>query len=327
VKNKTKISVITPSKNNGRFLKDTIDSILMQTCKDWEHIIIDGDSTDETLDILKQYSHIRWISEKDKGIDDAFLKGLAMAAGEYILWCCVSDGYLDKNWFKKCIECLDNNSEISLVWGIDQNMLEDGTLHKIVTNSWFDTPPPSKTDYIYYWLRTKQLFHERDMCVRKNVLKECFPLRTGNEQGCLMFAFNFNTRGYLPQIIPVLAAYGRLHNNASFKKQTIEGITKIRETEYQKSIKKYIKKIKSGEVVHRFRDGSGKLLPYKFDLKRLLDHEKENGFKKLCTYFVPPIFPWFINKLLARFRVYLNIRKIRKELNNNSKNRNECIPK
>jgi len=315
MRDKPKISIISPSKNTGRFAKETIESILAQTYKNWEHIIVDGVSTDETLDVIRQYPHIRWISEKDSGPDEAFRKGLAMARGEYIMVCCISDGYLNKNWFKKCVEILDSRPEFSLVWGIDQNMLEDGTLDIIVFNSWFQDPPPSGTEYIYYWLKNGTLFQERDFCVRKSVLEECFPPfdpKKGNqEQGNLTFAYNFNRLGYLPYMIPTVAAYGRLHSHAASQKQAISGETERRGREYFRVLEEYKRKIIKGEIEHRYRDGSGKLLPYTFDLKKYLEMDKENKFKKILGLLIPPVFIWFKDKLAARYRVYQNMRKLR----------------
>ncbi len=314
--NRPKISIISPSKNTGRFAKETIESILAQTFKNWEHIVVDGVSTDETLDILKQYPHIRWISEKDSGPDEAFKKGLAMAQGEYIMMCCISDGYLDKNWFKKCVETLDSRPEISLVWGIDQNMLEDGTLDTIVFNSWFENPPPSGTDYIYYWLKNATLFHERNFCVRKNVLMECFPplnpQKIGQEQGHLAFAYNFNRLGYLPQLITSLAAYGRLHSNAASQKQAITGETEKRGREYLRAVNEYREKLIKNEMKHTYRDGSGRILPCEFDVKKYLQNDQENKFKAIFLSFIPPILIWFKNKLVARYKVHQNMKELRK---------------
>lgn len=314
---KPKISVITPSKNTGRFAKETIESILAQTYKNWEHIVVDGASTDETLDILRQYPHIRLISEADNGFNEAFSKGLRMAEGEYIMLCCISDGYLNKNWFKKCVEILDCRSEISLVWGIDQNMSEDGTLDTIVCNSWFKKPPPNEMDYIHYWLRTGQLFHERDFCVRKNIIEECFPSydpeRTQEEQGLYTFTYNFNRRGYLPYFIPALAAYGRLHGNAGGKKEVINGKLERDEREYYRNVEKYRQEILKMEVKHCYRDGFGKPLPDKFNLKKYLKFGVENKPKKIIKYLLPPIFSWLKDKISARYRVYKNKKKICKD--------------
>ena len=80
-----KISIITPSLNQGEFIEKTIKSILSQDYPFLEYIIIDGGSTDNTHDILRKYNgKIKWISEKDSGPPEAINKGLRMASGDII---------------------------------------------------------------------------------------------------------------------------------------------------------------------------------------------------------------------------------------------------
>ena len=76
MKSSQKISIITPSYNQGNFIEDAIVSVMKQDYSNYEHIIIDGGSTDETLSILKKYPHLIWISEPDKGQTDALQKAL-----------------------------------------------------------------------------------------------------------------------------------------------------------------------------------------------------------------------------------------------------------
>ena len=80
------ISIITVIYNDGKKLEETILSILSQTYDNLEFIIIDGSSTDETIDIIKKYEDKidYWISEKDSGIFDAMNKGILAAKGDYI---------------------------------------------------------------------------------------------------------------------------------------------------------------------------------------------------------------------------------------------------
>lgn len=82
-----KISIITVCKNSQQFLNETISSVVNQQYKNIEYIIIDGKSTDLTINIIKQYvTHIAfWISEEDEGMYDAINKGLKLANGDYIL--------------------------------------------------------------------------------------------------------------------------------------------------------------------------------------------------------------------------------------------------
>jgi len=77
-----RISIVTPSYNQGRFLAETIESVLRQDYPNVEHIVVDGMSTDETPEILKRYPHLRVIREPDEGQADAINKGFRIATGE-----------------------------------------------------------------------------------------------------------------------------------------------------------------------------------------------------------------------------------------------------
>lgn len=79
-----KISVVTPSFNSINTIRETLESVSTQDYPHWEHIVIDGGSTDGTLDVLKEYPHLIWISEKDEGHYHAMNKGIARATGDLV---------------------------------------------------------------------------------------------------------------------------------------------------------------------------------------------------------------------------------------------------
>ena len=87
------VSVVTPSLNQGRYLREAIESVRAQTYSPIEHVVVDGGSTDETLDILSEYDHLRWVSEPDRGQSHALNKGFARAAGEIFGWLNADDAY------------------------------------------------------------------------------------------------------------------------------------------------------------------------------------------------------------------------------------------
>ncbi len=89
-----KISIITPSYNSGGTIERAIKSVLTQNYNNFEHIIVDGGSVDNTIPILKKYKQLKWISEPDRGQVEAIKKGLSMAEGEIIAYLNADDFYL-----------------------------------------------------------------------------------------------------------------------------------------------------------------------------------------------------------------------------------------
>lgn len=116
-KNFPLVSIITPSFNQGEFIRETIESVLNQDYPNIEYIVIDGGSTDNTLEILKEYDgQIRWISEKDNGQADAINKGITLTRGEIIGWINSDDIYME-NAVSKLVEYWMNNPEADMVYG------------------------------------------------------------------------------------------------------------------------------------------------------------------------------------------------------------------
>lgn len=108
-----KISIITVCYNSEKTIRDTIESVLSQTYKNYEYIIIDGKSTDKTLDIVNEYKdNIRIISEKDNGLYDAMNKGIKMATGDIVGIINSDDVLYDENVFQTIIDNYNEDTEI-----------------------------------------------------------------------------------------------------------------------------------------------------------------------------------------------------------------------
>ena len=109
------VSIVTPSFNQGRYVRETIESIRSQDYPRVEHIVVDGGSTDETLAVLAEYDHLRWVSEPDRGQSHALNKGFAMARGEIFAWLNSDDYYLP-GAVSRAVEVLQSSGS-ALVYG------------------------------------------------------------------------------------------------------------------------------------------------------------------------------------------------------------------
>lgn len=115
------ISIITPSFNQARYLETTIESVLTQDYPRIEYILIDGASTDASVDIIKKYGSklAYWVSEKDSGQAEAINKGLVRAKGDIIAWLNSDDYYLP-NTVSRVVQVFEENPAVIMVYG---NML------------------------------------------------------------------------------------------------------------------------------------------------------------------------------------------------------------
>lgn len=128
------VSVVTPSFNQGRFIEETMLSVKNQDYSNIEHIVVDGGSTDETIEILEKCEgtyNLRWISEPDEGHADAVNKGFAMARGEIIGWLNSDDVYFDRSTISAVVRAFQQHPEADIVYGDVAYIWEDGTILRV----------------------------------------------------------------------------------------------------------------------------------------------------------------------------------------------------
>jgi glycosyltransferase involved in cell wall biosynthesis len=112
--NEPLISIITAVYNGEKHLEETIQSIVNQTYTNMEYIIIDGGSTDSTLEIIKKYDDKidYWVSEKDQGISDAFNKGVRLAQGQYVNFQGDGDGFIASDSLEKVFQDIHSDQDV-----------------------------------------------------------------------------------------------------------------------------------------------------------------------------------------------------------------------
>lgn len=116
------MTVVTPSFNQGHFIEDTILSIKNQNYPNIEHLIIDGGSNDDTLNVIKKYEktyNMRWISEPDEGQSNAINKGIRMADGQIIGWLNSDDVYFSSETISYVVQQFANYENARVIFGDD----------------------------------------------------------------------------------------------------------------------------------------------------------------------------------------------------------------
>ena len=129
------LTIITINRNNAAGLEKTMQSVLSQTRTDFEYVVVDGASTDDSVDVIKRLvpafgDRLRWVSEPDKGIYNAMNKGIGMATGEYVEILNSGDSLAAPDVVEKMYAALEKEGHPSILYG---NMLKDfpdGRIHR-----------------------------------------------------------------------------------------------------------------------------------------------------------------------------------------------------
>jgi glycosyltransferase involved in cell wall biosynthesis len=126
-----KISILTPAFNAGQYLERAIQSVLDQQDPDFEHIVVDGGSSDGTQETLRRHGHVRWISESDRGQSHAMNKAYALSSGDLIAFLNADDWY-EPGVFAHVRAQFEEHPEAGLVIG---NLYDrrDGSNHVGIT--------------------------------------------------------------------------------------------------------------------------------------------------------------------------------------------------
>ena len=161
-KDNMKLTIITINYNNAAGLKKTLDSVAIQTCTDFEHIIVDGASTDNSVDIIRSYTQvpiannrkITWLSEPDTGIYNAMNKGVQLAKGEYTLMLNSGDYLVDEHVVEKVLSLFDGTDIIQ------GNTIED------ISNKKYRNRGYGKSDIDFFDVMKGYFLHQATFCRR-----------------------------------------------------------------------------------------------------------------------------------------------------------------
>ena len=214
-----KLSVVTINFNNCIGLKKTIDSVVVQTSRNFEWIIIDGGSTDGSRELIEQHQEhfIFWCSEPDKGIYNAMNKGIARAQGEYLLFLNSGDYFANEQVIEKCLPYLKDYDFIS---GRTKTIHEDGS--EVIGRH-----APTLTAYhiVNYYLSHPSTFI-RSKLLKKRGYREDLKIVSDWEQQLYELVFHDATYTSIPLVISVFTEDGISSKDKDCVKRERESVCK-----------------------------------------------------------------------------------------------------
>lgn len=211
-----KVSLITVTYNSEKYLASCIESVLRQTYHDIEYIVVDGASTDDTLSVIRNYSHNidKWVSEKDRGMYDAINKGMRLATGDIIGILNSDDVFASNNTVSKIVQCFKENG-VDSVYG--DLVYVDGSDTSKVHRYWKGAAY-NRSAFRWGWMPAHPTFY-----VRREVVQQLGGYETHFYSAA---DFEFMTRYlyrhrisscYLPELIVKMRNGGM--SNSSLKKR------------------------------------------------------------------------------------------------------------
>jgi len=206
------ISIVTPSFNQSTFIRDALDSVGIQNHEFCEHLVIDGRSTDGTIDVLREHAtnqehpSLVWISERDSGQSEALNKGFRLARGEIIGWLNSDDRYR-AGCFEHVVRAFESNPEVDIIYGDYRIVDESGRTLAIRREIEFNA-------FVLWYHRTLYIpttttFFRRRIFEEDNWLDEKLQYAMDLE-----FFIRLAERGYRFKHIPQLLADFRMHSKS-----------------------------------------------------------------------------------------------------------------
>jgi glycosyltransferase involved in cell wall biosynthesis len=206
------ISIVTPSFNQASFISEAVESVRLQNYPNLEHLIMDGSSTDGTVEILsrlaaeEKYSHLKWLSEPDEGQSAALNKGFGQAHGEIIGWLNSDDRYR-AGCFERVVQAFESNCDVDILYG-DYTIVDK--VGKVISLR----PEIEFSSFILFhhhvsYIPTTATFFRRRIFEEGNLLKENLHYAMDYELFVRLAA-----RGYRFKHLPAILADFRLQSTS-----------------------------------------------------------------------------------------------------------------
>jgi glycosyltransferase involved in cell wall biosynthesis len=214
----TRISIVTPSFNQGRFLSEAMESVRLQSHPDVEHLILDGASNDGTIALLRgldgkdEWSHVRWLSRADGGQSAALNKGFRLASGDIVGWLNSDDRYRP-GCFDQVVKAFDQNPEVDIFYGDYTLMDEDGTIQCVRREIEFN--PFILLYHRVLYIPTTATFFRQRVFEEGHLLKEDLHYAMDYE-----FFLRLTAADYCIQHIPCVLADFRVHPQSKSSRGT-----------------------------------------------------------------------------------------------------------
>ena len=219
-----KVSIVTASYNSGSTLEDTIKSVLSQSYNNIEYIIVDGNSSDNTIDVVKKYEplfhgRLKWISEKDNGIYDAMNKGIRMSTGDIVGILNSDDYFTDNDVVDKFVTQFET-PDLDAVYG-DVHFIRDGQPEKCIRYY-------SSKRFTPRWLRFgfmpahPSFYCRRDVFVNAGLYKTDYAIGSDYEMMVRLFkVYGIKTK-YIPMDFVTMRVGGASTRNVQSRIQLIK---------------------------------------------------------------------------------------------------------
>lgn len=211
-----KVSIITVTYNSAKFVDDCINSIIRQNYKNIEYIVVDGNSTDGTVDIIKKYSAYitKWISEEDNGMYEALNKGMQLATGDIVGILNSDDVLASADVISEIVNCFQQNNVDSL-YG-DLVYVDPFDLQKVLR--FWKGLPYNRRRFKYGWMPAHPTFYIRRELIEKFGGYESHYFTAADFEFMARYLFRFKISSYyLPKLIVKMRAGGA--SNESFSRR------------------------------------------------------------------------------------------------------------